>query len=396
VNEVGQSFTLSELAELSTSNPELRRNELMTRVKGAEAIALARGDVGLFVTTTLPSRFHAVSDRYDGSTPRQGQAALCIGWARSRALLAKEGIRLYGMRVAEPHLDGTPHAHALIFCAPHQVERVKAVLRERALEESPNEDGAQRHRFTCERINSEMGSAVAYVSKYLAKNVDGFQLEMTLARKKDGGWELVDKNPQTAAERIRTWASTWGIRQFQFFGLPPVTWWRELRRLREGCVSPVIEEARAPADAGDYAGHVTAVGGVCKPRADLALCTWRTYESAADGQPATNRYGEPSPPKLCGVGELGRKLYVEVGPQPLYRLSWNEEPVMLARELTRVHTWEVVINAPASAPAPWTRVNNCNQPGELAGDSAGLAGPDLPDFYRPGARPPRLHPPPGG
>ena len=128
-NEAGQCFTLAELAKSSTSNPAVRGDELMTRIRGCEEYADANGHHGTFWALTTPSRFHAVivggktskakarpNPRYDGvSTPRDAQLWLRTQWARARAELAREGIETYGFRVAEPHHDGTPHWHAMLW-----------------------------------------------------------------------------------------------------------------------------------------------------------------------------------------------------------------------------------------------------------------------------------------
>lgn len=85
-NELGDKFTLAELADLSVSNPDVRRAELMTRIAGFEAIARSLEHVALFLTITCPSLFHAFrkleksrvikNPKYNGSTPRQAQQYL--------------------------------------------------------------------------------------------------------------------------------------------------------------------------------------------------------------------------------------------------------------------------------------------------------------------------------
>ncbi|MFP3398796.1 replication endonuclease, partial [Brevibacterium sp. SIMBA_078] len=60
INELDQSYTLAELAELGLANPENRRAELMLRIADTEREAVRLGHVGLFLTITTPSRFHAV------------------------------------------------------------------------------------------------------------------------------------------------------------------------------------------------------------------------------------------------------------------------------------------------------------------------------------------------
>ena len=100
-NEAGQVYTLQALADFSTANRDIRRGELMTRIRGCEEYAQQAGHVGAFFTLTCPSRFHAMhaprgkagratkNARYGGATPRDAQQWLCAMWARARAKLAR-------------------------------------------------------------------------------------------------------------------------------------------------------------------------------------------------------------------------------------------------------------------------------------------------------------------
>lgn len=230
INEVGDTFTLAELSAKNVSNPAIRRVELMTRVRGTEEYSKIIGYTGLFLTITTPSRLHArhyvscdQNANYDGTRPDRAQKHLLRKvWAPAQAKLQRDGIEYFGLRVVEPHHDATPHWHMLVFVNPDQAEALITTLRGYALAESPDEPGAQKRRFTVERIDPAKGTAAGYVAKYIAKNVDGEHV----GTDHEGECEATE-----SAKRVEAWASLWRIRQFQFFGTPSVTPWRELRRL---------------------------------------------------------------------------------------------------------------------------------------------------------------------
>lgn len=257
VNDAGQVFGLDELAALSVSNPEIRRAELMTRVRGAEEWAeRAGGWVAAFVTITCPSAYHARlssgagNPHYRGHDPRAGAEYLAAMWARCRADLARRGLEWWGLRVAEPHHDGTPHWHLLVYARPGDLSGVVEIMRSHALREDGGEPGAARYRF--QSVGLPVGKAAGYVAKYVSKNVDGFGVGVDF----EAGQFAAD-----AAARVRAWASTWGIRQFSWIGAPAVTVWRELRRAESGEAGGLWAELVAAADAGDWCRYVELMGG---------------------------------------------------------------------------------------------------------------------------------------
>ena len=71
----------------------------------------------------------------------------------------RKGIRPYGFRVVEPHHDGTPHWHLLLFMPEQHREIVRGVFRTYALLDSGNEPGAQEHRFKAVGIDPQKGTA---------------------------------------------------------------------------------------------------------------------------------------------------------------------------------------------------------------------------------------------
>ena len=272
VNEMDECIDLKDLADSTTSNPVNRRNELMARLHGFEVYADKHGFVADFLTITCPSRMHAVhnsgkrNDKSDGTTPKEANRYLCDQWAKCRAQLARLNIEYFGFRVAEPHHDATPHWHILVFVKPEHRKTLRETFSFYALQVDGDEIGAQKYRFTVEPINKSKGSAVGYIAKYISKNIDGFGVD------KDSYGNPAD----IAALRVTEWSSLWGIRQFQQFGGPPVSLWREARRLaltKEVNISAVW----VAADSGDWCAFMEALGGINVKRKDLPVQLFKEF-----------------------------------------------------------------------------------------------------------------------
>lgn len=305
INEHGQEFSLEDLAALGVSNPKNRRNELMARIYGFECIANELGHIAVFITLTCPSRMHPrlsktcdQNPKFDGTLPSQAQQHLCKTWSRIRAQLKRDEIEIYGFRVAEPHHDGTPHWHLLAFLPAHQLESLQATFMHYALQEDPDEAGADKHRVKWEHIDKAKGSAIGYIAKYISKNIDGYAL--------DGDTSGLDS--ESAAERILAWASTWGIRQFQQFGGAPVSIWRELRKAGGDIPEGKLKEAFEAADAGKWAAFLQVMGGTTPKRNELPIQLAK-IESDEKG-----RYGDPIGNKTIGVqsGDIILKTRIHV------------------------------------------------------------------------------------
>jgi Bacteriophage replication gene A protein (GPA) len=300
-SDTGEQLELWDVAQKSLSNKSNRRSELMTRMRGFEDDAKKSGDVATFFTLTTPSAFHARAvgrghnELFSGATVREAQAWLSKIWARARAALAKKGITIYGFRVAEPHHDGTPHWHLVLFCAPNHRNTLCELLREYWLSEYADEPGALVHRTAVKFIDEHKGTATGYLSKYIAKNIDGFGLE----------GEVSDENAQTpisdAALRVTAWAAIHGIRQFAQIGGPSVGVYRQCRRVRHPTDLKTIEPIRAAADRGDFAAYIALQGGVsCGRLAHVRNWTERTGE--------LNSYGEPKAAEIVGIMSVSEAL----------------------------------------------------------------------------------------
>ncbi|GAB6142285.1 replication endonuclease [Methylosoma difficile] len=301
-NEQGERFSLQDLANCTVSNPAIRRGELMVRIKGFEIAANLFGHVGEFYTLTTPSRMHAslhnglANPRFDGTTTLQAHEYLTHLWALIRAELHRQNIRPYGFRVVEPHHDGTPHWHLLLFMPPEHRQPMREIMQNYALADSSNEPGAKAHRFKAIAIDPIKGTAAGYIAKYVAKNIDGKHLEQ----------DLYGNEAHEAAERITAWANTWGIRQFQQIGGPSVTVWRQLRRLGKTDDSE-LEAIRTTATASDWAAFMLAMGGYEVERRDHAIKPFYGYgrqlnlETGEIIPTLTDRYGNEPAPKAIGI-----------------------------------------------------------------------------------------------
>ena len=283
INETGQQFTLQELADKSVSNPELRRHELMTRIAGMEQLAKERGEVAIFATLTAPSLFHATlnSGRENPlyiaagkPSVAQAQEWLCRQWARARARLHRLGVVLSGFRVAEPHHDGTPHWHGLFFVAADQEKTLRHVIKSVWLAEHGSEPGARKHRAKFVKIDAARGSAAGYVAKYVAKNIDGFNV--------GADYEAIQQDTSNTAARVEAWAATHRIRQFQQIGGARVGIWRECRRAEAGLLVGVLQNACVCADSGDWAGFTKAAPGIELWKEEAGECNqYRELKAAA-------------------------------------------------------------------------------------------------------------------
>jgi hypothetical protein len=166
---------LTDILISANHSPQRYYSEIQNRVNTLTTIAKQRELKPLFMTLTLPSEYHKYktlqrqgintklipNPKYNGTTPKEAVKLLTKMFARlrqDRALkeLSKDE-RIY-FRVNEPHKDGTPHTHILIFVPASRVERVKKAFK-RLFDERAND------------IQDDIENATSYVMKYINKTL---------------------------------------------------------------------------------------------------------------------------------------------------------------------------------------------------------------------------------
>ncbi|EQC2759828.1 replication endonuclease [Escherichia coli] len=363
-NEDGERLSLEDVYWAGLGNPRNRRNEMMACVRGMEQVAEARGDVAFFVTVTAPSRFHSVNDdgslnpKYCGATVRDASDYLVYRFfAAVRRAIDKAGLGWYGVRTVEPHHDGTPHWHMLVFTSPENEARITEIMRNAAIREDRAELGDDiSPRFKCEKIDPAKGTPASYIATYIGKNLDASAF---MGNDPKTGKPYADKESgKTMAETVENaigWAALHRIHQFQFFGIPPRQVWRELRRLAgQMARNPAapqrldhddIDAILAAADVGCFATYITRQGGVLIPRNTYLVRT--AYETAEE----TNDYGE-FPQRIYGVRapSLGERYIICTHPD-----TWK----LVRRKPENEDRTDEGFDPECGFAAPWTRGNNC-------------------------------------
>lgn len=321
VGDDGTVLPMDEAIDAGLANPKNRFADMIVRLKGMEQVATGAGHRAIFITLTCPSRYHASSSRYDGSTPADAQSYLTTLWARARAALGRASVSPYGFRIAEPHADACPHWHMLLWAEPGELDTIEAIIHRYALEDSPTEPGASQHRMTVERIDPARGSAVGYLVKYITKNLDGRTRSGTSIGDAHDHAGQVQGDAVRLAERVQAWASCWAVRQFQQIGSVPVGPYRELRRVADVIEqSPELEALRTAARDGD----------------------WFLFETLSrEYQPELRRISDAV--EAFREGDV-RRAQAELGRygEPIWRTVAVRIPASAAEVVTRTVRWAVM------------------------------------------------------
>lgn len=169
-NQTGERFSLKDCIVSSNHNPQRYYGEIQNRINTLEREAVNAGLTPVFITMTLPSAFHKMktfkgklipNPKFNGTTPKEAVKVLTKELAklrqdRSLKELSKHQRMYY--RVNEPHKDGTPHTHILLFIPKDQIDRVEIAFK-RLFNQKGN------------KFEKNIRSASSYIMKYINKTL---------------------------------------------------------------------------------------------------------------------------------------------------------------------------------------------------------------------------------
>ncbi|WP_240800835.1 replication endonuclease [Vibrio sp. F13] len=316
-SETGLAFDLDEVVKRTTANQENRRIELIVRARGDEERAIDLGYEGIFLTWTLPSKYHRNSTDWNGASVKEGHQNLMEQWKLARAHFQKVDLDWFGLRVAEPHKDATAHMHVFLYVHPSQKGTLVSICNTIACSEDRDELTDTTVRCRVEYADPEKGGATAYILKYISKNINGAYLS------EDGA--------EHTALTVRAWASTHCIKQFSQSGAKPVGLWRQFRR------------AKALDTAFDQ--ELDAVREACDKSRWKAFCQLAGAEKLAY-ENQLNQYGE-NVKCVIGIEWLGRVIQTA---STHYSLVRKKDVKRLQEERSS---------------SPWSTENKCNPPPKM-------------------------------
>jgi hypothetical protein len=250
----GELVTMAD----STQMQERTQARLLNRVNGVQDYADTMGLKAFFVTLTVPARMHsnptAGKCSWNGTTPKESQKWIAERWAKVQRKIQKAKIDWIYLRSVEPHKDGTPHWHLVLWTKSKNMTRIESQFRKYWPAEN-------RHGM---KIEAATKSAPAYIWKYILKNTGG------------------NPGEESSAARVDAWRSMWRIYAFRFGGtlLPTgaIGQFDELRRAENRPTDPTTGKLWDAAQAGKFGDFL----GICKGEKKMSYLMI----------PKINKYGE--------------------------------------------------------------------------------------------------------
>lgn len=168
-----EPFNLLDSSMSANVNPKKYFAEVNNRVNSLFKYADMLNLYPVFLTVTCPPRFHLNSNSYDGSSVKESVKYLSTRWASFLRLKIFKNIKnavnhnMIYIRVLEPHKDGTPHCHVLMFIPKNFILPVKKVFKRHfSLDGATRNANNEAFKYTW---SGHAGGAIAYILKYINK-----------------------------------------------------------------------------------------------------------------------------------------------------------------------------------------------------------------------------------
>ncbi|MES9910747.1 MAG: replication endonuclease [Candidatus Thiodiazotropha sp.] len=237
-----RSFKLSDVARSEKD----KFFDLLNKIDGIDVLAKERGMVSFFITLTLEEEWHPnpkykkKGHSWNGKSPKQAQDELAFRWKKIRESLKNSGLlakEYPNFRVVEPHKDGCPHWHVLVWIKKENLEKLKRPVKkwfpiERKFKNNKGEwetfYQADIREIKKKKGDKNSAKPSSYVQKYLWKNIGN---EDNLEIDKNNKIELENNT----VERVDAWRGVWRLRAYQIGGIPRNARgvWSKLRKLKK-------------------------------------------------------------------------------------------------------------------------------------------------------------------
>lgn len=227
-----------------------RVSEMFCESIGLQQEAEAAGMQWASVVVTATANKHpnpaSGNNTWDGTTPSQTNKTFSRKFARVRAMLAKKRITLVGFWTREAHTDATPHVNYLIYFKKGEEEIVEAAFN-------------KHFKHSKNAVKFKLGEKVTYIDddgkEQPAASFSSYAMKYFM--------KFLSETPDQKTLEEAAWASTWNIRRFGFFGLPPIAIWRRMRKSEYKIEhKPELEELRLACRSNDFAKFIRLCGGL--------------------------------------------------------------------------------------------------------------------------------------
>ena len=295
----GSGLDEVSLAKIKVASEMGQAARLYAQTLGLQELGERLGRTPLFLTLTLPPEWHPhPTGGFDSRkwtpehSPTQAALALQTLWQQFRSLAGKAGVEWFGIWVKEPHGDGCPHQHALIWVAPEHVEAIRKAV--------ANTYPGQ-HQAKVEVVEQGEGKAMpaSYIMKYLMKATSATPEAVGIKSSEIAGGHL---------DAVQAQRSELGMRGYGFLGTHGIQRiWQKIAVAGKKAFAEMpqrAQEARLLIDQRRYADALLTLGAIkgegdggrlrgvyedeqnrySEPTRD----EWGTVE-----KPMRNRYGEP-------------------------------------------------------------------------------------------------------